>query len=473
MGSPPDWENVPDEFKADLALRTNAGSVFFDSGKSDYNNKESPLSVRQSNPRLAMEQQPIEVFFSYSREDKPLRDKLEIHLSSLKRQGVITSWHDRQILAGSEWKEEIDHHIQTADIILLLISPNFVNSQYCYEIELPDAMARHEAGSAYVVPILLRPVAGWKNLPFAKLQLYPTGGLPVTKWPDEDDAFVDITEGIAAAVEALLQQRQQARAEFDEWLVRSPLPLPPESQPELEQWQKRTHFSDSEISEKISAIAAQRQAQAQRAEQQQREQADRIRQEQERLERERQEAEQARLAAAREQEERRKAEQARQELERLLAEQRKRSLAEQERKEQERLKAEQLQQQQESEARRKPQPLTIDLTRRKFLGLSSDRIPLDLIPIPGGKFWMGSPDGEGSDSEKPRHEVAIAPFYMSKYPITQAQYQAVMDQNLSSFKGENRPVEGVTWWDAIAFCEALSKLGDRQFTLPSEGVTEI
>ncbi|MCU0571344.1 MAG: TIR domain-containing protein, partial [Oculatellaceae cyanobacterium Prado106] len=217
--------------------------------------------------------QPIEVFFSYSREDTPLRDKLEVHLHSLKRQGVITSWHDRQILAGSEWKEEIDHHIQTADIILLLISPNFVNSQYCYEIELPDAMARHEAREAYVVPILLRPVALWKNLSFAKLQVYPSGGKPVTRWSNEDDAFADIAEGVAAAVESLLKQRQQARAEFDRWLIQLPVPISLEAQPELEAWQIRTKSSDSEISEKVSAILTFRQKQARFAEQQQREQA--------------------------------------------------------------------------------------------------------------------------------------------------------------------------------------------------------
>jgi TIR domain len=156
-----------------------------------------------------MERQPIEVFFSYSREDKPLRDKLEIHLSSLRQQGVISSWHDRQIVAGSEWEEEIDHHMRTADIILLLVSPDFVNSKYCYDIELPYAMRRHEAGEAYVVPILMRPVARWKNLPFAKLQVYPSGGVPITQWADPDNGFVDVAEGIAIAVEKLLEERQE------------------------------------------------------------------------------------------------------------------------------------------------------------------------------------------------------------------------------------------------------------------------
>jgi GUN4-like/TIR domain len=160
---------------------------------------------------VGMAQQPIEVFFSYSREDKPLRDKLEIHLSSLKRQGVISAWHDRQIVAGSEWEEEIDRHMRTADIILLLISPDFVASKYCYEIELPDAIARHEAGEAYVVPILLRPVAGWKRLPFAKLQVYPSGGKPITEWRNQDSAFVDVAEGIQVAVDQLLEKRDRER----------------------------------------------------------------------------------------------------------------------------------------------------------------------------------------------------------------------------------------------------------------------
>lgn len=120
----------------------------------------------------------------------------------------------------------------------------------------------------------------------------------------------------------------------------------------------------------------------------------------------------------------------------------------------------------------KPQSFTINLT---------DRIPLEIIAIPGGKFWMGSPDGEGDDSERPRHEVTIAPFFMSKYPITQAQYQAVMGKNPSSLKekGEKLPVGRVSWHEAIAFCQKLSSRGihrespeNRQFSLPSEAQWE-
>jgi formylglycine-generating enzyme required for sulfatase activity len=360
-----------------------------------------------------MDRSPIAVFFSYSREDKPLRDKLEIHLSSLKRQEVISSWHDRQILAGSEWKEEIDHHIQTADIILLLISPNFVSSEYCYDIELPDAMARHEAKEAYVVPILLRPVARWEKLPFAKLQVYPSGGKPVTRWSHEDDALEDVTEGIAAAVDQLLVQRREQEQELEAWLAKVALPLSPSVQPELAKWQRLTGLTDVGIASKVEAATIARQ-----------QQQDQVR----------------------------------------LAEQRRREQADREKQEQERLRVEQLRRQQaEAEQRAKHQSFTIAI---------SDRIPLEMIAIPNGKFWMGSPDGEGSDDEKPRHKVTIAPFFMSKTPITQAQYQALMNKNPSSFKGEKRPVEKVSWWDAIAFCEMLSKQCDRKITLPSEAQWE-
>ncbi|NJR40793.1 MAG: toll/interleukin-1 receptor domain-containing protein [Leptolyngbyaceae cyanobacterium CSU_1_4] len=104
-----------------------------------------------------------------------MRDKLEIHLSSLRQQGVISSWHDRQIVAGSEWEEEIDRHMRTADIILLLVSPDFVNSKYCYNIELPYAMQRHEAREAYVVPIWCVRSQGGRVCPLPSFKLIPVG----------------------------------------------------------------------------------------------------------------------------------------------------------------------------------------------------------------------------------------------------------------------------------------------------------
>jgi hypothetical protein len=83
---------------------------------------------------------PVSIFYSYSHVDGPIRDQLEKHLASLKRLGVIETWHDRQIGPGEEWKTEIDQHLKSADIILLLVSPDFIASNYCYEIEANEAL---------------------------------------------------------------------------------------------------------------------------------------------------------------------------------------------------------------------------------------------------------------------------------------------------------------------------------------------
>lgn len=113
--------------------------------------------------------EPVELFYSYSHKDEGLRDKLAIHLTMLQRQGVIKAWHDRNISAGSEWAEEIDQHLNSAQIILLLVSANFLASDYCYGLEMKRAIERHEAGDACVIPVILKPV-DWTDAPFGKLQ---------------------------------------------------------------------------------------------------------------------------------------------------------------------------------------------------------------------------------------------------------------------------------------------------------------
>lgn len=145
---------------------------------------------------------PFEIFFSYSHKDQRLRDQLETQLSLLKREGLITSWYDHKITAGHEWAGKIDEHLNSAQIILLLISANFIASDYCYDIEMQRALERHEAREARVIPIILRPV-DWKKAPFGKLKALPTDGKPVTKWTDNDSAFYDIAQGIRKVVEEL------------------------------------------------------------------------------------------------------------------------------------------------------------------------------------------------------------------------------------------------------------------------------
>jgi hypothetical protein len=150
----------------------------------------------------------IEVFFSYAHEDESLRDKLAKHLKLLERQGVIQGWHDRQILPGTEWQGQLDRHLETAQIILLLISADFLASDYCYDIEMKRALERHEAGDARVIPIILRPVDNWDQSPFGKLQALPKGGKPITRWPNEDEAFANVAQGIRAVVATFTSARE-------------------------------------------------------------------------------------------------------------------------------------------------------------------------------------------------------------------------------------------------------------------------
>lgn len=141
---------------------------------------------------------PLDVFISYSHRDEKLRETLGLHLASLQRQGVIKSWHDRKISAGTEWKQAIDENLNSAEIILLLISENFIASDYCYDLEMERAIARHDAGEARVIPIILKPV-DWSGAPFGKLQALPKNAKPVTTWSNRGEAFLNIAEGIRQA----------------------------------------------------------------------------------------------------------------------------------------------------------------------------------------------------------------------------------------------------------------------------------
>ncbi len=148
----------------------------------------------------------VEVFFSYAHRDEDLRDELAKHLSILERQGVISAWHDRNIDAGREWAKEIDQRLNSAQIILLLISSDFMASDYCYDIELKRAIERHEAGEAWVIPVILRPV-DWQDTSFSQLQALPRDGKPITQWSNQDEAFRNIALGIRHSIEDLAKAK--------------------------------------------------------------------------------------------------------------------------------------------------------------------------------------------------------------------------------------------------------------------------
>lgn len=135
------------------------------------------------------------LFISYSREDEAYKNKLLVHLSLLKKEGLIEPWHDRRIQAGEDFTRAIDGELAKAEIILLLVSANFIESAYCYSHELEQAMQRHYAGSAQVVPVIVRP-CDWRTAPFGALNAVPKDGRAITRWPNDDEAYLEVAEAI-------------------------------------------------------------------------------------------------------------------------------------------------------------------------------------------------------------------------------------------------------------------------------------
>ncbi|WP_437713549.1 toll/interleukin-1 receptor domain-containing protein [Sorangium sp. So ce448] len=195
------YDDIKDQLEEEGLLQTGRGR----SG-SVYRSRPSPLaqSVGSGAAGLqgALKTSTIKIFISYSHKDESLRDELEVHLASLRRDNLIDQWHHRRIGAGDDWKKAIDEHLDRSSIVLLLVSPDFIASDYCYDIEMTRAVNRHARGEARVIPIIIRH-SDWNNTPFARFQALPRDGKPVKSWPDRDEAWLDVVRGVRAEVEKL------------------------------------------------------------------------------------------------------------------------------------------------------------------------------------------------------------------------------------------------------------------------------
>ena len=164
---------------------------------------------------------PITLFYSYSHRDEDLRLKLETHLAVLRRGRLIAEWNDRKLEPGDAWKDQIDRHLTSADIVLLLVSPDFFDSDYCWGEEMTKALERHERGEARVIPVILRHCR-WQSTPLASLQAVPRGAKPIKSWPDKDKAFDDVAAAIERAVQTTRERAEaEARGEQIERLMRA------------------------------------------------------------------------------------------------------------------------------------------------------------------------------------------------------------------------------------------------------------
>jgi len=147
---------------------------------------------------------PRSVFYSYSHKDEDLRDELDTHLKLLKREGFISTWYDRGIPPGDEWDHVINKNLNTAEVILFLVSQNFLASEYCRDIEMRRAMERYEKHEAIVIPIILKPCV-WTSEPFAKLQALPKNCRPLVEWPDT--GFARVSEELRTMMVSLIYPR--------------------------------------------------------------------------------------------------------------------------------------------------------------------------------------------------------------------------------------------------------------------------
>ncbi|XXT24223.1 toll/interleukin-1 receptor domain-containing protein [Sorangium sp. So ce429] len=146
--------------------------------------------------------EPVNVFCSYSHKDDAFREQLETHLSSLRREGLIRVWTDRQISAGQDWRATIHEQLEAAHLVLLLVSADFIDSGFCFDIELKRVIERHTTREARVIPVIVRD-CDWHGTPLGALQALPKDALAVKNWSDRDTAWASVARGIRSAVEEL------------------------------------------------------------------------------------------------------------------------------------------------------------------------------------------------------------------------------------------------------------------------------
>jgi predicted chitinase len=178
-------------------------------------------------PNILMpEESPPRLFISYSRKDDHLRKQLMDCLTNLKFSGVIDIWYDREISAGLDWANEIDSHLEEADIILCLVSSGFLASPYCTGIELKRALELHKSGQARLIPVVLKPV-DWEGTALQRLQALPTDGKPISKWSNTDEALVSVSQGIRkVAKELAAQPARRARRSLAAQPMAPAIPAP-------------------------------------------------------------------------------------------------------------------------------------------------------------------------------------------------------------------------------------------------------
>ena len=475
----------------------------------------------------------VKVFISYSHDDKQYCDNIKKYLGQLAQCGhSVDVWADHQIKAGEEWDETIEEKLRQADIILFLVSVNFITSRYIKDNELAVGYERREGGSAEIIPVLLSDCM-WEKTGLAKFQALPIDpsnkrAKPITTWEkdERDSVYNSIAQAIADKASDIIKNRQVREKNYKlqcyrekclEFLRQSPdLKLSIALQHSLRDFCEDNGIGEAEAKkafeevqepfrvrkkncerylETVKAYLSDRRDLS--ADQTKRELKDRqlelkledgdikaLQPEIDRLAKE-QRVKEEQERKAREEEAKRMADA---EAERLAELQR--AKEEQERKDR------------EEEAKRGPALIQISADKGSLVRVGNGwqqkteritvsgyeqelakGIAITMVQIPAGSFQMGSPatEAERSEDEGPQRRVQLQSFFLGQTPVTQAQWQAVaswpqvdlkLNLDPANFKGANRPVENVSWEEAMEFCRRLSQRSKLVYTLPSEAQWE-
>ncbi len=406
--------------------------------------------------------QPLKTFIIYAREDRDAVDDLRKHLKQAEKNQLLEIWDDGEILAGQDWDKAIKGRLKASQLILLFVSIDFINSDYIETTELQAALQRHRDGEATLIPVIVRRCDWQEHFGIGQFQALPKEARPIksVELSIREEIYYEVAQGIKAVAQelkakldleaeraaalaaeaqrakealaaeeeakALREKEAQARAERqrikDEAAWKAAVEL--DTLEAYEDYSEKNYtLHTSEAHERISKLEeadAKRRA-AQKAKDKAAALAAEARRAKEAAEQKAKEVE-AKAAAA-------KAKAAKEEAERKKREQAKREAD--------------------------------DKNNDPFHDL--------MLPIKGGAFDMGSNE---HDNENPVHRVTVRDFQLCKHTVTQAQWKAIMGDNPSNFKGDDLPVEQVSWDDAQAFIKKLNEKTGRKYRLPSEAEWE-
>ena len=153
---------------------------------------------------------PINIFIAYARKDTPFLQQLRVYLRPISRNKNIRIWYDGEIVPGTKWEENIKKHLYEADIILLLMSADALNSDFFYDIEMKRALEQHQSGKSIVIPVILSHCL-WDEpeLQLIGLQALPQDGKAIKDWVHESKAYDNIARGVRRSIELVLAKRKE------------------------------------------------------------------------------------------------------------------------------------------------------------------------------------------------------------------------------------------------------------------------